>query len=65
VVLSQINDLKAGLASKARQSLTPPVMIDIRQEDFEGLPVVVAEVTELPASVKPCLVTRDGGAYLR
>jgi ATP-dependent DNA helicase RecG len=65
VRLDRINDLKAGLASKARQALTPPVMIDIQEVEFEGRPIVVAEVTELAVTTKPCVVTKEGAAYLR
>jgi ATP-dependent DNA helicase RecG len=65
VRLGRIKDLKAGLASKARQALTPPVMVDIQEVEFEGLPVVVATVTELASTAKPCTVTKEGAAYLR
>lgn len=65
VKLDRINDLKAGLASKGRQALTPPVMVDVEEVEFERRRVVIATVTELASTDKPCFVTKEGAAYLR
>jgi hypothetical protein len=39
-------------------------MIDIQEVEFEGRPIVVAEVTELATTAKPCIVTKEGAGYL-
>jgi ATP-dependent DNA helicase RecG len=65
VQLSRPNDLKSGLASIARSAVVPPVMIDIRDEEFEGRTLIVGVVTEVPGLSKPCRLKRDGSAYMR
>jgi ATP-dependent DNA helicase RecG len=65
VPLSNRAKLKAGLASQARQSFEPPIMIHIDEAEFEGHAVIVAEIDETPASAKPCRLKRTGAAYLR
>jgi ATP-dependent DNA helicase RecG len=57
--------LMAALASVARQSFQPPIMIQIEAVDFEGEKVIVAEIDETPGSAKPCRIKRGGAAYLR
>ena len=56
---------KATLATKARQALDPPVTFDAWDLQFEGAPVLVAKIHELPAHGKPCRVISSGKAYLR
>ncbi len=65
VFLSRPNDLKSGLASIARSAVVPPVMIDIRDEEFEGRTLIIGVVTEIPGLSKPCRLKRDGSAYMR
>jgi ATP-dependent DNA helicase RecG len=65
VRLSNAVGLAAGVASRARQALEPPVQVDVDVLTFEGTEIVVARVRELPASAKPCFVRRSGKAYLR
>ena len=48
--------------------ITPRPLMSIDQMEVDGAPVVVAEVTELPAADKPCFVTSQGkehGTYVR
>ncbi|HWL45629.1 MAG TPA: ATP-binding protein [Ilumatobacter sp.] len=61
VVLADRRRLKASLASKARQSLEPPVLVEIDEGVVDGEAVVVAVVPELAPSQKPCRVI--GGAH--
>lgn len=56
---------KATLATKTRQALDPPVTFDAWDIRFEGVPVLVAKIHELPAHGKPCRVISSGKAYLR
>lgn len=53
------------LASTARRSLDPPVQLEVSAHDIEGSRVVVAEVFESSASLKPSRVTVNNKAYLR
>lgn len=48
--------LKASLASRARQSLDPPILVEISEGAVDGEAVVVAVVPELAPSQKPCRV---------
>lgn len=64
VPLSNPQDLKQGLALKAR-AFTPPIQLTISDGSVDGKPVVVAVVHECDASAKPCKVTASGAAYLR
>jgi ATP-dependent DNA helicase RecG len=57
--------LASGLASRARTGFDPPVHIDVRIESFEGHELVVANISELPPSSKPCRAIRTQKAYLR
>jgi ATP-dependent DNA helicase RecG len=57
--------LKAALASKARQGLAPPVVLDIDDAVVDGVEVIVATVHEIDRSAKPCVVRRTGKAYTR
>jgi ATP-dependent DNA helicase RecG len=56
---------KATLAGKARRGLDPPVTFEAWDLQFEGAPVLVAKIHELPAHGKPCRVISSGKAYLR
>lgn len=64
VLLSNPQDLKQGLALKAR-AFTPPIQLTISDGTVDGHPVVVAIVHECDPSAKPCKVTASGAAYLR
>lgn len=60
--------VQAGIAQAAREGVEPPVQPDIHILTFEGAPVVVANVPELPARQKPCYVRRLGqrsGSFIR
>ena len=62
---SRIFDAIAGACA---DRLTPPVRADVRIAAFEGAPVVVADVPELPPSSKPCYVADRGmykGSFIR
>jgi ATP-dependent DNA helicase RecG len=66
VSLSDPSAIQAGLASKARQAVLPPVQIALELVAFEGVKLIVGTVQELPASHKPCRVgSATGPAYLR
>ncbi|TDU06640.1 ATP-dependent DNA helicase RecG [Streptomyces sp. 846.5] len=56
---------KGALASLARQGLEPPVAVELNDLDVDGARIVVAQVHEVAAAVKPCRVRRTGRAYLR
>lgn len=64
VTLADPQALKQALGNKAR-TYTPPVGIVIHDAEVEGLPVIVAEIAECPAAMKPCVVTSSGKAYVR
>jgi ATP-dependent DNA helicase RecG len=56
--------LKQSLAARAR-GFVPPVRLDIEDGVVDGVPVVVARVSECDRSAKPCRVASTGKAYLR
>ena len=59
---------QAQLAQAARDQLYPALNPSIDVYEFEGLPVIVCNVEELPAREKPCYVKAKGrvrGSYLR
>ena len=56
---------RATLATKARQTPAPPVTFDAWDLQFEGTPVPVVKIHELPAHGKPCRVISSGKVYLR
>lgn len=56
--------VQAGIASKARSALEPPVTFDSGVLTFEGSQIVWARIHELDPSMKPCHV-KNGPAYLR
>lgn len=56
---------KQAVANSARNSVEPPLTLDAYDFSFEGKPVVVAVVNELPSANKPCRVKSNGKAYLR
>jgi ATP-dependent DNA helicase RecG len=57
--------LADGLISMARQALEPPVQAVAEVITFEGLPIVVAVIAEIPTSAKPCRLASTRKAYLR
>lgn len=60
--------LQHDLASMARSQLSPALMPQISLATLEGMPVVVAEIPELPREQKPCFVSSKGmnrGSYIR
>lgn len=61
ITLADRRQMKTSLASKARQALEPPVVLEITEEMVDGQSVIVAVVPELNASQKPCRVS--GGAH--
>lgn len=56
---------KKAIASSVRNSVDPPLTVSVENFEFEGAQIVVAVVSELAASVKPCRVRANGRAYLR
>ncbi|TLG14003.1 transcriptional regulator [Nocardia cyriacigeorgica] len=64
VRLSNYQDLKQGLAKKAR-SLSPPVQLTIDDATVDNSPVITVTVHECSPSAKPCRVGSTGYAYLR
>ncbi|GGZ55912.1 MULTISPECIES: ATP-binding protein [Streptomyces rochei group] len=56
---------KAALASLSRNGIEPAVNPLMWDFEFEGKPIVAAQVDELASSVKPCRVKGTGKAYLR
>jgi ATP-dependent DNA helicase RecG len=55
--------IEKGIASQARNSVSPPVAVAFDTVDVAGNNIVVATVAGLPANARPC---RTGGkAYLR
>jgi ATP-dependent DNA helicase RecG len=56
---------KAALASLSRNGIEPAVNPFMWDFEFEGKPIVAAQVDELASSVKPCRVKGTGKAYLR
>ena len=55
--------IEAGIASQARNAVKPPVQVAFDRVEVDGAVVVVASVSPLPLSSRPC--TYRGGAYLR
>lgn len=56
---------KAALASLSRNGIEPAVNPRMWDFEFEGRPIVAAQIDELASSVKPCRVKGTGKAYLR
>lgn len=57
-----------GLAQMCGEKMEPPVRASVEVVEFEGSPVVVATVPELPPELKPCFVksrAMHDGSYVR
>ncbi len=57
-----------SLSNVCNEKLTPPVRPDIRILQFEGKPLVVANIAEMMPADKPCYITAAGrysGSYIR
>lgn len=57
-----------ALAQMCGEKMEPPVRASVEIVEFEGAPVVVATVPELPPELKPCFVksrTMHEGSYVR
>jgi ATP-dependent DNA helicase RecG len=65
VGLKNASDLAHGVATRARQAFDPPLAVQVAVESFENGQVVVAQVSEISTTHKPCRSTRDGAAYMR
>lgn len=65
VGLADPEGLKSAIANVARQSLVPPVVIDIHDAEVDGQRVVVADVPECPPAYKPCTLAGSGKSYVR
>jgi ATP-dependent DNA helicase RecG len=61
VGLVDLRAMKEALASKARQALEPPIVVDIDEGSVDGVPIIVCVVHELDPSQKPCRVA--GGTH--
>ena len=59
--LADPRELKAAVASKARQALEPPIIVDLDDAVVDGETVIVGVVHELDLSHKPCRVI--GGTH--
>ncbi len=57
--LVDTHSLKQGLGTRAR-ACTPPVVLDVTEELFEGFPVMVARVRECNPADKPCRYDHQG-----
>ncbi|QIS16269.1 ATP-binding protein [Nocardia arthritidis] len=64
VILTNPQELKQGLAKKAR-AFTPPIRLTIEDDVVDDLPVIIAIVHECDPSAKPCRLSATGAAYLR
>jgi ATP-dependent DNA helicase RecG len=64
VALRDLQALKQGLASQAHRC-QPPITLEIRQVELEGMPVIVAQINECTPSAKPCRVGAGGLAWIR
>jgi len=60
-----LSGAQQAVASIARKSLDPPAHVAISTEEIDGSRIVIAEITELSPSQKPCRVRATGRAYLR
>lgn len=63
-----VEDLQKKLTELGKNSVSPPVHLDISPVEFEGKTLVAAKVYELPLGEKPCYYTKGGihrGAYTR
>lgn len=63
-----VRAVQAGCAQVARELVEPSLAVDILVLQFEGKPVVVANVPEAAVANKPCYVKRLGrmqGSYIR
>lgn len=59
---------QAKIAQSARDLVSPPVVPDIRILEFEGKPVVIANIPEFAPKLKPCFVKKLGqinGSFIR
>lgn len=57
-----------GLAQMCGEKMEPPVRASVEIVEFEGAPVVVATVPELPPELKPCFIksrAMHDGSYVR
>jgi ATP-dependent DNA helicase RecG len=61
VELGERSKLKRALADKARTALQPPLVLEFSDATLEGVALIVATVTELDDSQKPCRV--KGGQH--
>lgn len=61
--VNDVGALEAAIASQARQAVKPPVQVTFKEAAVDGQTVLLAQVSGLSASVKPC--TTGGKAYLR
>ena len=58
-------DAQKRLATLARQAIRPPAHVVVSTHVVDGARLVVGEVIEAPASMKPLRVSSTGKAYLR
>ncbi|MBM9466611.1 ATP-binding protein [Nakamurella leprariae] len=66
--VGDVAKLQHDLASQARDSLSPPLRPAIHMHTVDGANIIVADVSELPRSQKPCYITSKGiqkGSYVR
>lgn len=63
VGLSNLGTLEQGVASQAREGVTPPVAVEFAERTVDGQPVLLVTVTGLPLQDRPARTAR--GAFLR
>lgn len=66
--LADAAKLRDDLAAMASDCLHPPLRIAVDVVEFEGLPIVLAEIDPLPSDHRPCYVESKGiatGSYVR
>lgn len=61
--VDSVGRLEAAIASQARQAVIPPVQVAFDEAEVDGQTVLLAQVSGLATSVKPCMT--GGKAYLR
>lgn len=64
----QVGKLQDALADVCSQKMTPPVRPNIQVLEFEGFPILVAQIPEKLPRDKPCYITASNlyqGSYIR
>jgi len=68
VELANPGKLRDDLVAVASDNLDPPLRLSVTLAEFEGHPLVVAEIDPLPSDLRPCFVAGkgiSGGSFVR